>query len=351
MMNCGYDPHPSGKYDLPPIAPQMWHAYHIAGEQLSFALVAALLYRFRTGKGQLVSCAVHEAVSKSTEVDLMTWVMRRALVLRQTCRHAREDVSPQPVDRAHQGRPLGDGEPGQPRGRRRAARCSSSSSYGIGAGFNVDEHGGAEGRTLRSRHRPGDRRSRDASAWRPCSASCARSPTRTCRGARRRKRECSGRRCASRTRTPIDEHWLKRGSVTDIEHPELGRSFRYSDEQVDLDGEPWSVGRRAPLLNEDAEAIVPQPKRETAGDRRRTRSVDPNEPPSTRGKPFPLHGIRILDFTWFLASAGGTRFLAAFGAESIKVELKTPSGHAARRDGAGRRPRGARQGDGAAARA
>ena len=45
--------------------------------------------------------------------------------------------------------------------------------------------------------------------------------------------------------------------------------------------------------------------------------------PSPRGKPFPLHGIRILDFTWFLASAGGTRFLSAFGAESIKVELKS----------------------------
>jgi hypothetical protein len=31
MMNCGYDPLPDGTYDLPPIAPQMWHSYHIAG--------------------------------------------------------------------------------------------------------------------------------------------------------------------------------------------------------------------------------------------------------------------------------------------------------------------------------
>ena len=62
MMNCGYDPTPDGKYDLPPIAPQMWHAYHVAGEQLSMAIVAALVYRFRTGQGQQVSCAVHEAV-------------------------------------------------------------------------------------------------------------------------------------------------------------------------------------------------------------------------------------------------------------------------------------------------
>ena len=52
MMNCGYDPAPGGTYDLPPIAPQMWHAFHVAGEQLAVAIVAALLYRWRTGKGQ-----------------------------------------------------------------------------------------------------------------------------------------------------------------------------------------------------------------------------------------------------------------------------------------------------------
>src|SRR4029453_6646265 len=96
MMNCGYDPAPGGTYDLPPIAPQMWHAFHIAGEQLAFSIVAALLFRWRTGKGQLVSCAIHEALAKSTEVDLMTWVMRRAPVLRQTCRHARENITPHP---------------------------------------------------------------------------------------------------------------------------------------------------------------------------------------------------------------------------------------------------------------
>src|SRR5579859_3199396 len=48
MMNCGYDPDPSLHYDLPPIAPQLWHAYHIAGEQLAVGIVAALLHRLRT---------------------------------------------------------------------------------------------------------------------------------------------------------------------------------------------------------------------------------------------------------------------------------------------------------------
>ena len=43
---------------------------------------------------------------------------------------------------------------------------------------------------------------------------------------------------------------------------------------------------------------------------------------SARGRPFALQNVRILDFSWFLASAGGTRFAASLGAESIKVEWK-----------------------------
>ena len=43
MMNCGYDPQPDGTYDVAPIAPQAWHAYHIAGEQI----VTGLLGRAR----------------------------------------------------------------------------------------------------------------------------------------------------------------------------------------------------------------------------------------------------------------------------------------------------------------
>jgi len=35
-----------------------------------------------------------------------------------------------------------------------------------------------------------------------------------------------------------------------------------------------------------------------------------------------LQGVRIFDFSWFLASAGGTRFASALGADVIKVEWK-----------------------------
>src|SRR5215510_6516906 len=97
MMNCGYDPEPDGNYDQPPIAPQSWHAYMIAGEQMVIGVLGALVHQQRTGSGQVVSCAIHEAVAKSTELDLMNWVMRRSPLYRQTCRHAAEKVSSVPT--------------------------------------------------------------------------------------------------------------------------------------------------------------------------------------------------------------------------------------------------------------
>ncbi len=115
---------------------------------------------------------------------------------------------------------------------------------------------------------------------------------------------------------------IARKSVSDVEHPELGRSFRYATSKWISTANAWSVGRRAPHQNEDANLLKQAPKRESPVISAAAQAPV-KEAPSRRGKPFPLHGIRILDFTWFLASAGGTRFMSAFGAESIKVELKS----------------------------
>ncbi len=320
MMNCGYDPAPGGTYDLPPIAPQMWHAYHIAGEQLAFSIVAALLFRWRTGQGQQLSCAIHEAVAKSTEVDLMTWVMRRALVLRQTCRHARESVTPHPsIVHTKDGRwvmaNLGT------RQGETASLIALLEKYGMDAGLD------AEKSTLPTSGRfvPG---TGPSAAKRDHAMEAVQRFVRafTYENVPWREAQEAGMLWAP-LRKPhenaMDPHWLARRSCTDVEHPELGRAFRYATSKWRATGTSWSVGRRAPLLNEDAEAVaLPRP-----GDV--VPVIDPaarapvDERLSPHGKPFPLHGIRILDFTWFLASAGGTRFLSAFGAESIKVELKS----------------------------
>jgi crotonobetainyl-CoA:carnitine CoA-transferase CaiB-like acyl-CoA transferase len=88
MAVCGYDPDASLKYDTPPIAPAMWHAYHIAGEYAAISILAAINFRDLSGEGQFIDVSVHEAVNTCTEIAIPTYVYNGQLVLRQTARHA-----------------------------------------------------------------------------------------------------------------------------------------------------------------------------------------------------------------------------------------------------------------------
>ena len=146
-----------------------------------------------------------------------------------------------------------------------------------------------------------------------CSALFAPGPTKTCRGARRRRPGCLGAP-GKPHENALDEHWrgarpLPRLSIPSLAGVSLSDSKWLSD-QDELAGRP-----PAPPLGEDTEAVLAE--RAARGVPAATRRSKP-APLGAAGKPFPLHGIKILDFSWFLASAGGTRFLAAMGAEASK---------------------------------
>ena len=264
MMNCGYDPAPGGKYDLPPIAPQMWHAYHIAGEQLTFAIVAALLYRFRTGKGQLVSCRGARGgfeIHRGRSHDVGHAPRAGPAPDLPSC--TRVGVA-QPVHRAHQGRPLGHGEPRQPPDDGEAARLTAPRAAMASERVISTRDGDAERRTLRSRHRSRSTRSRDLGHG-----------SRAAFRARVHLREHAVARSAGsgnavgaaaetsreRRRSALDQ--ARKLSPTSSIPSSASRSAtpRANGSPPRTDG---SAGRRAPLLNEDAESDRwPQPKRET----------------------------------------------------------------------------------------
>ena len=93
MAVCGYDPDAEGNWDTPPIAPAMWHSYHIAGEYASVAILAALNFRDLTGAGQFIDVSIHEAVNTCTEIAIPTYIYNGLVVKRQTARHAAIDVT------------------------------------------------------------------------------------------------------------------------------------------------------------------------------------------------------------------------------------------------------------------
>src|SRR3989441_2574374 len=289
VMNCGYDPAPDGQYDLPPIAPQMWHAYHIAGEQLAMAIIAALLFRWRTGQGQYLSCAIHEAVAKSTEVDLMTWVMRRSLVLRQPCRHARENITPHPsIVHTKDGRwvmaNLGT-RPGETR-----QLVALLEKYGMDAGLDAEKAAlPTSGRFVPGTGPSTEKRDHAMEAVQRFVRAF------TYDNVPWREAQEAGMLWAP-LRKPhenaTDPHWLARQSCTDVEHPELGRSFRYATSKWLATGTTWTVGRRAPLLNEDATTVM-LPREGDLPVIDASAHAPIGEGRSPHGKPFPLHNVRI----------------------------------------------------------
>lgn len=119
-----------------------------------------------------------------------------------------------------------------------------------------------------------------------------------------------------------EEHWRARGTFAEIEHPELGRTFTYAVSKWRSTEPDWTVGRRAPLLGEHTAAILAELAKDAPVAEVQTSTRAPQGPLSVHGKHFPFAGVRIFDFSWFLASAGGTRFLTALGAECIEVEWK-----------------------------
>jgi benzylsuccinate CoA-transferase BbsE subunit len=83
LLSCGYDDH-----SIPPIRPGGNHAYATASSFAHTGLLLALLERRRTGRGQVVDVSMHSALAVSGELANPFWFYPKALVKRQTCRHA-----------------------------------------------------------------------------------------------------------------------------------------------------------------------------------------------------------------------------------------------------------------------
>lgn len=317
VMNCGYDPDPRERYDLPPIAPQMWHAYHVAGDQVAYSIVAALLYRARTGRGQLLSCSVHEAVSKCTEVDLMSWVMRRVTLRRQTCRHARETITTPIIAHTKDGRWFMNFAPPAD-----AEKFVANEGIGVPAA-DAEADDQAAGGIFGARSIPGTEADSDRAAT--AADLVQRLGRRIAYADVPWLRAQDQKLMWAPLRLPHenldDEHWRIRGTFAEIEHPEHGVTATYPVSRWLSSARGWVVPGRAPLLGEHTDKIATTRSEARLGSVRDRVGANA-EPRSALGKPFPLAGVRILDFSWFLASAGGTRFLASLGAEVIKVEWK-----------------------------
>ena len=86
MAMNGYSPEDAP--GAPPIRGHGDQGYNTACHHACHGVLAALLYRDRTGLGQHVDCSMHEALSQTVEVGMPHYLYVREDVTRQTARHA-----------------------------------------------------------------------------------------------------------------------------------------------------------------------------------------------------------------------------------------------------------------------
>jgi crotonobetainyl-CoA:carnitine CoA-transferase CaiB-like acyl-CoA transferase len=326
MMNCGYDPDTAGAYDTPPIAPQMWQAYHVGGEMAALGILGALASRQETGEGQHLSTAIHQAVSGNSEVDLPAWIYNRLPHHRQTCRHSGPALREPVIKLTKDGRwvlpyitYLADGFNAL------ASTIRLLKRHGMEMDLEAPEYSDPEffGKPATRMH--------ITAALAACIARLKFSANIW------KEAQDEGMPWAPLRRPEenlTEEHWAQRQTFADLAPSGFGRAatdvvttWRTADVPVPKIGPAPRLGAHtADVIAEvsaeaTSEGHSPSP---TPGVPAHGRGVRPR---SVHGAEFALSGVRVVDLSWMLASGGAARFLSALGAEVIKVE------HASRPDG------------------
>jgi crotonobetainyl-CoA:carnitine CoA-transferase CaiB-like acyl-CoA transferase len=81
--SCGYDDH-----SLPPVRGAGNQAYHMGCHFAVMSTLTAILYRGISGEGQFIDVSMHAAANVTTEAGSYTWLVAGQTVQRQTGRHA-----------------------------------------------------------------------------------------------------------------------------------------------------------------------------------------------------------------------------------------------------------------------
>jgi crotonobetainyl-CoA:carnitine CoA-transferase CaiB-like acyl-CoA transferase len=239
MQSCGYDPGDG----LPPVRPGPDHSYHTASHYAFIGALAALWEREESGRGQLVEVSAQAALAVTVEFANTYWEYDRALLRRQTGRHA----SWLPSGTARTQYLAADGRYVNLALPTNQAAWEKLLSFlrerGLGEGLDED--------ALRD---PQRRMAMGGALYGLLEVLTANLPS---------EELFHLGQALGLTWAPVraPEDWLEdphaaaRGFIVEVEHPELGRSVRYPGAPYRFTRSPWRLRRRAPLLGEDNESV------------------------------------------------------------------------------------------------
>ena len=235
MSVCGYDDVP----DSPPMAGAGGQAWHVGGVWAAIATAMALVFRFRTGEGQIVDAAVHDACADCTELAFSYFEGGGQIAERKTGGHAHPPGHKSPpsqllcADGKYVNVSLRNVGPDK-----WADLVSWLDSYGMADDLTDDKYYIPE--VL------------DASWDHVVDVIIAFAATRPSYELMMRAQEMGHSWCKVNAPDELleDPHLRDRDFFVEVEHEDIGTRFEYAGAPYLLSDSPWQIRRRAPLLGE-----------------------------------------------------------------------------------------------------
>jgi crotonobetainyl-CoA:carnitine CoA-transferase CaiB-like acyl-CoA transferase len=252
VWSCGYDDH-----SLPPIRGGGFQSHNIASHYAVMGILTALLHRHSSGRGQFIDVSQHAAANVTTEMASYHWLVQQTTVQRQTGRHAMEHATqPTQVLCADGKHVCSGGLPRKPQEIARLLRWLEESGLDEELPEAIFLEMGAERDHIDlSKIFEDDEVRVIFSAARDAMILLASRLTSVeyFRGAQR------AGMAAGVIYAPEeafeDEHFVARGYQQELEHEDLGRSFRYPGAPYRFEKSPWALQRRAPHLGEHNDEV------------------------------------------------------------------------------------------------
>jgi crotonobetainyl-CoA:carnitine CoA-transferase CaiB-like acyl-CoA transferase len=239
MACCGYDE--EDLPDAPPIAPGGGQAWHMGSHYAFIAIGAALVHRSVTGRGQYIDVSVHESCALTTEMHVNTYIYTKQVVRRQTGRHAAAAPNQRTQHMCADGKYVNVA--GQIVTRLTPERLHVLGDWMKEQGLGED--------LVEEKYRNPDAIT-DNELFLFFIANMSRDDV--YHGGQRRGFNMG----AVRTPDEVmkDPHLQDRGFWTEVEQPEVGKTFLHPGPAGIFNGSPWRISRRAPLIGEHNDEIL-----------------------------------------------------------------------------------------------
>ena len=237
MASCGYDA--ADVPDAPPIAPGGGHAWHMGCHYAYIAIMAALVYRTVSSRGQYIDASVHDACALTTEAAVPAYIYRDEVLIRQTGRHHAAAPTPRTQFRSRDGKYVLALVAGRLTPRYVKELAELMDRYGMAGDLKDPKYEDPKVIEANTAHIIDD----------VVANFIASLPAEEVYHAAQERKFTWG---AVRPAEALldDPHLQDRGFWKEVEHPELGRRFVYPGEAALYKGSPWRLSGRAPLIGE-----------------------------------------------------------------------------------------------------